>query len=179
MSWGIPGIFVIIILLTGAVEVEKGAVWYGIRLINYWFLLCRCSLTKSYEWALWFVPMIFTVLINLIFYILIVSKFQRHRKVYNIKRQLTLYLLAFVLCWIWDIVDHIIQPYCTLYWLWLLQDFFSPLQGFLNFIVYGLSTRLVDFKSIGGRPKSMKRMNIHPNEKATLLSKQPSNPYDL
>ena len=123
--------------------------------------------------------MILTVFINLIFYILIIIKFQRHKKVYNIKRQLSFYLLAFVLCWIWDIVDHIIQPYCTLYWLWILQDFFSPLQGFLNFVVYGLSTRLVTWRAFGGRPKSMKRMNIHSNEKQSLISKQTTNPYDM
>jgi len=60
-------------------------------------------------------------------------------------RSLSLYLVTFVLCWVWDVVDHIITtiyPGCDLYWLWILQDLFSPLQGFLNFIVYGVANQL-------------------------------------
>jgi hypothetical protein len=95
----------------------------------------RCHLTQTYEWAVWFAPMLATVFLNLIFYILILRDFRQQEKIHgriDMKKQLSLYLLAFVLCWIFDIAEHIVtlaKPNCELYWLWLLQDFFSPLQG--------------------------------------------------
>jgi len=63
------------------------------------------------------------------------------------RRKLSLYLVVFIVCWIWDIAYHIYSAiwkndYCSGYWLAILQKFFTPLQGFLNLWVYGLGNNM-------------------------------------
>jgi len=136
-SWILPAIFVIIVAARHQIiPVEKGT-W--------------CHLTPVYEWTFWFSPMLVSVFLNLVFYVLIMKSVPAQRKIpgqIDLKKQLSLYLLAFVLCWIFDVIVHVItafKPNCAIYWLWILQDFFSPLQGFLNFIVYGVESRMLNY----------------------------------
>ncbi|EGG13368.1 G-protein-coupled receptor family protein [Cavenderia fasciculata] len=67
---------------------------------------------------------------------------EKKRKLHlKVAKRLGVYLLAFLICWVPDVFDNLlVQPnqYCQFYWLWLLQNITSPLQGFLNFIVYGV-----------------------------------------
>lgn len=99
----------------------------GIHLFQHLHPL-RCDLKMGAEWGLWFAPMIISVLINIIFYFLILrtvqsrranaisSTFASRRKMENnAVKKISFYLLAFVICWIWDIIGHIVtsvNPHC-------------------------------------------------------------------
>lgn len=52
--------------------------------------------------------------------------------------RMSLYLVAFVICWVPDVAHHILGLVgaCPPFWLSLAQDFFVPLQGFVNFLVF-------------------------------------------
>eukprot|EP01092_Planopodium_desertum_P009565 TRINITY_DN4118_c0_g2_i1.p1 TRINITY_DN4118_c0_g2~~TRINITY_DN4118_c0_g2_i1.p1 ORF type:complete len:113 (-),score=0.43 TRINITY_DN4118_c0_g2_i1:130-423(-) len=59
-------------------------------------------------------------------------------------RRILLYIAVFLLCWIWDVLGHLLDVFnLEFYWMWILQTMFSPLQGFLNFLVYGLTTLIL------------------------------------
>ncbi|EFA80002.1 hypothetical protein PPL_06823 [Heterostelium album PN500] len=56
----------------------------------------------------------------------------------HIAKKLTLYIGAFLLCWVWDLINHTvfyIRRECPPYFLWVLQDLFSPSQ------VYAITNR--------------------------------------
>jgi len=138
-SWGVPIILVVIEIAGDFIVRADDAAW--------------CNLRRDAEWGFWFGPMISSIVINIILYVMVVLSFRRResstmqRKIETVAtRRLSMCLIAFVLCWIWNVIGHIITsvaPHCKFYPLWILQDFFSPLQGFLNFIVYGLSGRML------------------------------------
>jgi len=140
-SWGVPLVLTVIELLGDMIVRAEGAPW--------------CNLKTQPEWIFWFGPMISSLVINFILFIMVLRSF-RKRELTSIQRRvesqatrkLSLYLLAFILCWVWNVIGRIIHEFqgnCAIYPLWLLQDFFSPLQGFLNFIVYGLTAgRMMD-----------------------------------
>jgi len=113
------------------------------------------------HWLFWFGPLIVSFVWNIVFYALILQRFrmdthakttslsfmgERQRNLqWKVQKRLSLYLLAFAICWVWDVVNNIlsqVSPESNFYWLWLLQSIFSPLQGFLNFLVYGISSRM-------------------------------------
>jgi len=137
LSWCLPAVLVGILLFTNQ---------FGRVAKVYW-----CHINKPlFQWLFWYFPMILSVLVNSVLYLFIWRSFnQLHTRKHlesHIQRQLTLYLLAFIMCWIWNVIENIrsyFQPDCPAYWLWILQDFFSPLQGFLNFLVYSVSNRLI------------------------------------
>jgi len=145
VSWGIPSIIVVISLAAQSI-IYSDQGW--------------CHSTEAYEIALWFAPIGFTVLWNLFFYVLIIYQIWKVRKTMiapthaNEQRansmqlklafKLASLLLVFVVCWGFDFWNHLAQYLwnsCTTPVLYFLQDLFSPLQGFLNSIVYGLSTK--------------------------------------
>jgi len=57
-------------------------------------------------------------------------------------RNVSLYLLAFVATWLWGSINRIFtfQHGGDVYGLWVMHAFFTPLQGFLNFLVYFWTT---------------------------------------
>jgi len=143
-SWGIPAITTTILITGNMIEPEEFSHW--------------CHLTPMAKWLLWFAPLLTSFAWNLVLYSLVLARYsstksssyisqnkrQRHLQ-WKTKKRLTLYLLAFTVCWVWDVSDTIAGHFYSsnsLYWLWLLQSFFSPLQGFLNFLVYGVSSRM-------------------------------------
>jgi len=132
-----------------------------------------CSIRSDFVWIFWFSPMVATFIWNSVFYAIIYYKFrqikklraltQSHKKLETqLVKKISLFLLVFLLCWIWDIIDHIltaIKPACELYWLWILQDFFSPLQGFLNFLVYTLG-----YQDCCSKEEPVEKQNFMQNE---------------
>jgi len=140
----------------------------------------------------WVGPLTFSFLFNLAFYLLILVKFhctfratipfiKRQQELSSaVQRRITLYIIAFLLCWLPDIVAHVrefvVGTNCELTWLFYLTVIFSPLQGFLNFLVYGFTNRNVFGKyAILGRPESntSKTKPVPtPNENNTLLIKE-------
>lgn len=138
LSWGIPAVLVVAAIAKKVIVRATPVPW--------------CDIQRDYEWPLWFGPMLATIVINLIIYFMILKSFRSRESNFQKKievvmiRRLSLYLLAFVLCWVWSVIGHIISQvsdHCAIYPIWILQDFFAPLQGFLNFIVYGLSNRMI------------------------------------
>jgi len=143
-SWGIPSITTTILITGDMIQPEQYSHW--------------CHPVALAKWLLWFAPLLACFAWNLVLYSLVLARFNRHSSSsylssnkrqrhiqWKTKRRLSLYLLAFTLCWVWDLSNTIAEYFyssTTLYWLWVLQSFFSPLQGFLNFLVYGVSSRM-------------------------------------
>jgi len=116
-----------------------------------------CSNEMNYELGLWLAPMLFAVLWNLVFYIMIArqvyivlnavsesSNVKSDRTKTKVALKFASFLLIFIFCWIIDVWNHIQEYYigtCPNEALMVLQNLTTPLQGFLNAVVYGLSTR--------------------------------------
>ncbi|GAM20301.1 hypothetical protein SAMD00019534_034760, partial [Acytostelium subglobosum LB1] len=119
----------------------------------------RCSINAQYQLYLWVIPLIVSFVWNLLCYILIYRKFSRiltfgafghsSKPLKNhVAKKLTLYLGVFLLCWIWDVINHTVflfRGVCPPFWLWILQDVMSPSQGFFNFLVYAFANIKVNF----------------------------------
>jgi len=154
--------------------------------------LSWCSLDETWSWYVWVGPLTFSFFFNMIFYFLILLKFyckfkatmpfiKRQKELSSaVQRRITLYIIAFLLCWWPDIVSHvrefIVGTHCNLTWLFYLTVIFSPLQGFLNFLVYGFTNRNVFGKyAILGRPESSntaKSKPVNSTENNALLIKE-------
>jgi len=157
VSWGVPFALAVAEAFFDIIVRAHDAPW--------------CNLKGEYEWGLWLGPMILSLLLNFVLFLMVLYSIRRKQSTSIQKRveavaikRLSLYLLVFVLCWIWNVIDRIIteiKPGCEVLPIWVLQDFFSPLQGFLNFIVYGLSGTMV------------KRTFISYNEYSRRESEQP------
>jgi len=145
VCWGIPSISTTVLVSAQMIELEQESGW--------------CHLKPVATWTLWFSPLIISFLFDAVLYFLILFRYynppnttslsymnERQRKLQlKTKKRITLYLFVFFLCWIWDITNNLISlinPHKSIYWLWVLQSLFMPLQGFLNFLVYGLSSRM-------------------------------------
>ncbi|GAM22761.1 hypothetical protein SAMD00019534_059360 [Acytostelium subglobosum LB1] len=112
-----------------------------------------CSINDTYQFYFWVLPLAGSLLWNMLCYVLIYVKFrkvlsfnkfgqQSHQLQRHIAKKLSLYMAAFILSWIWDIINHTVfyaVKQCPPFWMWVLQDLFSPLQGFFNFIVYSFA----------------------------------------
>ena len=112
----------------------------------------RCTLPTNYEFYFWFLPLGVTLFLNLVFYSILVFKvrsIKKFEKVHDVVvKRVLMYITAFIICWIWDFLNHLFSSFnCYIYPFYLLQTFFSPLQGFINFLVYGIT------KSRPGDPK--------------------------
>jgi len=130
VAWILPLALVGVSLAIRSFEVDEAQLW------------CRQE-----TWAhlfLWFIPLFMTIMANGILYVLIACA-KNKRGAHKRGKQLSLFFGAFLMCWIWDIAHHtiqIFQPDCQIWPLLLLKAALSPLQGFLNMLVYGLSFRL-------------------------------------
>ncbi|EGG17666.1 cAMP receptor-like protein [Cavenderia fasciculata] len=115
-----------------------------------------CTITPKFQFFFWVLPLVISVLWNLLCYVLIYKKFNQilsfgvfgsksHQLKRHVSKKLTLYLAAFLVCWLPDLINHTIfyVGACPPFVMWVLQDLFSPLQGFLNFVVYVLTYRIV------------------------------------
>jgi len=143
-AWGVPAIMTVILVAGHFVVIENDYKW--------------CHPTTMAKWFLWEAPLCIAFMCNSVFYFMSIRRFKvdnhinressrstRQKKLqWKIKKRLTLYLLVFLVCWIWDVVNKILEAIGITppFWLSILQSTFSPLQGFLNFLVYGLSSRM-------------------------------------
>jgi len=111
-----------------------------------------CHLARDFEIGVWILPLILTMLWNFIFYILILyiafSVLRKIKAPSQIKmrliRKLSFLLLVFLLCWVFDLYNHMSTYFFNAEppeWMYYLQDFFSPSQGFFNAIIYGLTNQ--------------------------------------
>ncbi|KAM9970143.1 hypothetical protein ACTFIR_001988 [Dictyostelium discoideum] len=117
-----------------------------------------CSVSSSYQLYFWVIPLFISFTWNLICYCLIYRKFNKIIGIYGIKsvqiktiiiRKLSFYLLAFLITWVWDVINNSIFLYegkCPPFALWILQEFFSSGYGFFNSLAYAVTTRFYSRK---------------------------------
>eukprot|EP01119_Soliformovum_irregulare_P001585 TRINITY_DN11301_c0_g1_i1.p1 TRINITY_DN11301_c0_g1~~TRINITY_DN11301_c0_g1_i1.p1 ORF type:complete len:316 (-),score=43.60 TRINITY_DN11301_c0_g1_i1:44-991(-) len=173
VSWGIPLTLVVIQVAAGGIVVIPETNW--------------CSSSKPFEWAIWIAPLFISFSFNAVMYILILRYNSRRfahadhpgteaqKQLQSVaQRRITFYILIFLLCWTCDVLNHILDFIfdCDIFVLWVLQTLFAPLQGFLNFIVYGTSTNLLQWSNW----KKMKTLKASDYEARHLLSRQNISP---
>eukprot|EP01113_Clastostelium_recurvatum_P018287 TRINITY_DN2155_c0_g1_i1.p1 TRINITY_DN2155_c0_g1~~TRINITY_DN2155_c0_g1_i1.p1 ORF type:complete len:319 (-),score=46.23 TRINITY_DN2155_c0_g1_i1:87-1043(-) len=157
VAWGVPAIMTIILIAGQFIVVEPETHW--------------CHPNSVGSWAFWVGPLLVAFMFNAIFYALSLTRYSRSFRARQsnaalespllqsqslVKNKnspetllrktvirLTLYLGVFFLCWVWDVVAKSMETAGSSppYWLELAKSVFSPLQGFLNFLVYGTTTR--------------------------------------
>eukprot|EP01112_Ceratiomyxa_fruticulosa_P020579 TRINITY_DN7051_c0_g1_i1.p1 TRINITY_DN7051_c0_g1~~TRINITY_DN7051_c0_g1_i1.p1 ORF type:complete len:307 (-),score=9.09 TRINITY_DN7051_c0_g1_i1:150-1070(-) len=181
VSWGLSAVMTLVLIGGKFIEVEPDTHW--------------CHPDPIAKWLLWFTPLVGSFLCNSLFYFLSIRRFKvesvdvensrdiailarnvRQKKLqWKIKKRLTLYLLVFALCWIWDVVNQILRGFNIEppYILVLLQSIFSPMQGFLNFLVYGMNSRMFKSSCCGRETKT--QMQEKQRLKASLLNYQAVN----
>eukprot|EP01091_Cochliopodium_minus_P006996 TRINITY_DN1693_c8_g1_i1.p1 TRINITY_DN1693_c8_g1~~TRINITY_DN1693_c8_g1_i1.p1 ORF type:complete len:307 (-),score=61.33 TRINITY_DN1693_c8_g1_i1:55-975(-) len=151
--WFIPSLIVILIFTTGGFKVSD----------QNW-----CTLPGVYEYLYWFGPLSISFLTNIVLYILILNKVKKlslQNFRVSIIRRILLYLIVFFICWVWDFVDHIMSSFkCDYFPFFILEVFFSPLQGLLNAIVYGVSKSRETNQSTFVVNESESELDINVNE---------------
>ncbi|EFA81298.1 G-protein-coupled receptor family protein [Heterostelium album PN500] len=184
-SWGVPVIMTGVMVGKGMIIQEEDTGY--------------CHPDPEARYLFWYGPLIFTFAWNILFYALILWRYrasmrpmgenmdrnsintqqtashrfvsERKRKIHaKVARQLGVYLLAFLICWLPDLIDNFVATparYCELYWLWVLQNFTTPLQGFLNFIVYGITSRM--FLRCKTTPTDIRALHESRSQKISLL----------
>ena len=107
-----------------------------------------CDLAPVFEWTFWFGPLLFATLFNMFIFAAVLWKLWRMRSVLSsdVSRatrrhvfNVSLYLVVFFVCWIWDLLDHVLGSLgvCQVELeLFYLQSFFIPFQGALNCLIY-------------------------------------------
>eukprot|EP01100_Stratorugosa_tubuloviscum_P006476 TRINITY_DN278_c1_g1_i1.p1 TRINITY_DN278_c1_g1~~TRINITY_DN278_c1_g1_i1.p1 ORF type:complete len:393 (+),score=120.61 TRINITY_DN278_c1_g1_i1:24-1181(+) len=127
IAWIPPIISVIIIASTGGItRADSG----------------YCTTTVIAGLITWDIPLIFSFIWNLIFYVASILKLRQKR--FALVQQsslglcLSLFILSFLICWSFDIVSHFYYDItgCGVFWLSVVKDLLAPLQGFINCIVY-------------------------------------------
>jgi len=131
-AWGIPFLITLYTILQPSIMAVSRTGW--------------CALTPDFEIAFWVVPLVASIIWNLVMYLTIVRQLRASLGNFPSERPVILqmwarfsfYILAFVVCWVWDFINHFyaIAGFCTPFAILNLEYFFSPLQGFLNFIIY-------------------------------------------
>eukprot|EP01111_Echinosteliopsis_oligospora_P011876 TRINITY_DN4013_c0_g1_i1.p1 TRINITY_DN4013_c0_g1~~TRINITY_DN4013_c0_g1_i1.p1 ORF type:complete len:340 (-),score=48.69 TRINITY_DN4013_c0_g1_i1:33-1052(-) len=144
ISWGIPLLFTLYLLFKhDYVKTAQG--W--------------CTVKNPAHFEFWYLPLTALFAWNLVAYIAIIIKFrsvfiniigasgrtqQLQTKMY---KRLSLYVLTFLLCWVWDMIDAILVqffPTCGYVpFIEYMQVFFTPSQGFFNFLVYTITNGIV------------------------------------
>jgi len=153
VSWGLPLVIVVSLSISGELIVFNKAEW--------------CHPHELYHWLFWLTPIIVSLAWNSVFYILIIRSFKKmsesfpdmdkdNYKIENnaLEKLLSLYLLVFVFCWIWDFIYHIASSAfkCNMFVMWIIANLFAPMQGFLNFLVYGLLNRMISVSYLSPQP---------------------------
>jgi len=140
ISWGIS-LIIIIVLVADSKIVPSTQSW--------------CHLDNLFEIYFWIIPITASIAWNAVFYGLIIRRIfwvfssRVTDSVDNgslIKseaiKKLSLLLLVFIICWLPDMVNHILNYFfniCPPDYAVVIQDLLGPLQGFLNSWVYGYS----------------------------------------
>ena len=111
------------------------------------------------QFGLFYIPLCAILLFNTYTYWKLHSKIRNKRTISPdmeraIRTRLQLYLVVFALCSVWGLANRIYSwfnngdEHAPSHWLDYLEVTFSPLQGFLNSVVYGVNTKvLVLFKT--------------------------------
>ncbi|KAN0024228.1 hypothetical protein ACTFIV_008629 [Dictyostelium citrinum] len=142
VCWGMASIGVASLFFSKIIkisEIDQGGSW--------------CSVSSSYQLYFWVIPLFLSFIWNLICYCLIYRKFNKIIGIYGVQsvqiktiiiRKFSFYLLAFLITWVWDIINNSIFLYegkCPPFALWILQEFFSSGFGFFNSLAYAATTR--------------------------------------
>jgi len=119
-----------------------------------------CHVSDSTVWYFWFVPLILSMVISLTLYILTLYRYRQIKsgqiaismKASHllIQKRISFFVLTFCFCWLWDIVQHLI-PYDEdrpILAIAIVHAMFVPLQGFLNCLLYGFSSNLINFRTL-------------------------------
>lgn len=165
VCWGVAGVCTAILLGAGMITKDGGNAW--------------CSNTVLGHWLFWYLPLLLSFLWNAVAYTLILLHYHRGggpdrtKMKDKIKLRVSLYLFVFFICWIWDIVNFSYEQIThksSPYWLELLTSAFLPLQGFLNFLVYGLSSRMFRRPPNNKNKRSRSYVINNQDERRSLLN---------
>jgi len=163
VCWGLPGIGTVIVVAAGMITQEKDGAW--------------CSLNPLGHWLFWYGPLLVSFVWNIVLYILIIRFYrggqgaERKMMKNKIKVRVTLYILVFFICWVWDLVDFVAyELHHPNFWLDLLTSTFMPLQGFLNFLVYGVSSRMFRHRTGPKSPLRQQAINAEGERRRLLTS---------
>lgn len=165
VCWGLPAIFTSVLLGANMITQTGGSSW--------------CSNTSLGHWLFWYSPLLFSFTWNAIAYTLILLHYRRDgpdrsKMKDKIKLRISLYLFVFFICWIWDVINFSYEQSSSHHtspnWLKLLTSAFMPLQGFLNFLVYGISSRMFR-RTPQNKQKNFRRPSAIPP--SPLLHSQP------
>jgi len=141
ISWGFPVLFAIIMV---------GVQAYTIGPQGF------CDSYFGYQIGFWFAPLIASWFWNFVCYILIlyevVKILRAVRKMSSkddhttakLSIKLAFMMLIFVICWaldIWNFISQYFLLVCPTEAMFAIQNLLAPLQGFLNSILYGTSTK--------------------------------------
>jgi len=137
-----------------------------------------CSNTTLGHWLFWYVPLFASFVWNAVAYTLIIRHYrnalgaaQQQMLKAKIRLRITLYLLVFFVCWIWDFINFLTNQFRdSPFWMELLTVTFMPLQGFLNFLVYGVSSRMFRHQSNKRKVRQGQSINYGGTERRGLLS---------
>eukprot|EP00002_Diphylleia_rotans_P002517 TRINITY_DN1158_c0_g3_i2.p1 TRINITY_DN1158_c0_g3~~TRINITY_DN1158_c0_g3_i2.p1 ORF type:complete len:299 (-),score=59.92 TRINITY_DN1158_c0_g3_i2:502-1398(-) len=148
VAWGIPGLFLIILLSLNSFG--EAGVWCWIE-----------DPESPLRFAFFYGPMIAILSINLLLYTICRNELHKYEELFStrqkassvpfdrIKGKITKRLLAVVLswicCWIWAVINrlqNIIDPDHPQFWLYLIHSIFSPTFGFFNSLIYGNNKKL-------------------------------------
>jgi len=135
-----------------------------------------CSLQTQYNWT-WFSVIVVSVILNMVFYVLILQKlsgtwsfFSDKKSLLWLKFKFSSYLLTFIFCWIWDVIYNVysLLGACEPLWVIIMKQVFPPLQGFLNFLIFVSLYR--NPKSAPSEMESKERFDFMDDETSNLLS---------
>jgi len=116
---------------------------------------------EALRFTFFYVPLMMIMVFNFVMYALVLREIrqvmsnvkgviaesdrQRDEKYLKVKKlamKFVLYTMAFFFTWIWGITNRIqntVDPTYPIYELYVLHTFFTPFQGFLNAVCYGLT----------------------------------------
>jgi hypothetical protein len=133
VAWGIPMVLLIVVAATGSLG-DAGN-W--------------CWITEDHQIErvlCYYVPLMLIMIVNGVIYVLIGRAVSDTLEASTINRRLRLYILVFVFIRLWSVINRFqnwVNPTEPVYALYLLHSLFSPLQGFLNSIVYGFNKKVI------------------------------------
>lgn len=97
--------------------------------------------------CLYYIPLLVALCVNLVLYVWLWKRVKSMPIRRRLRRRLLLYLLVFVGCTVWGLINRIGQAVSADHQpnelLNRLEAFFAPAQGFLNALVYGVDRRMV------------------------------------
>jgi len=148
LCWGVP--FITACGLLGGNAYANTLLW--------------CWIGASFDtlrFLFFYIPLIIIMIFNFIIYVLVLLEIrkvlanvkgviaendrqqeEKYRKIKKLAFKFFLYTIAFFFTWIWGIINRIqnaIDPSYKIYELYVLHTFFTPFQGFMNAIAYGLT----------------------------------------